>query len=118
MSIDWDDGGMQSRLHDLAAAVDDLKDDAFAGAAPVLVEAQSLAPKKSGDLVGSSKVVHDRGGNDTVGVIFPGPYARYIHEHLHFKHPGGGQAKFLEQAMLTKGDEFTRRAGEHFWERL
>jgi hypothetical protein len=45
-------------------------------------------------------------------------YARWVHEHLMFKHPFGGEAKFLETAMLTKGEAAINQAGEHFWGRL
>lgn len=40
-----------------------------------------------------------RGGENTVGIVFDSVYAAYIHENLHFRHPHGGQAKYLEAAL-------------------
>lgn len=68
-----------------------------------------LAPKKAGDnephLVDTGRINDERGGDLTVGIEFTSIYARYIHENLGFKHIYGGQAKFLEAAMIEKQDE-------------
>lgn len=59
----------------------------------------SLAPVESGHLRGSAGVT-------VVGLearlLYPGPYARYQHYGLDFKHPLGGQALYLEQPMITE----------------
>src|SRR2546423_1829575 len=39
------------------------------------------------------------GGSISIDIVFPGPYARKQHEHLEYKHPHGGKAKFLEHAV-------------------
>lgn len=79
---------------------------ALARAAQVILEeSNNLAPKESGDLASTGSVKVNRGGAKTVGIEYSSVYAHWIHEHLWFKHPHGGQAKFLETAMLTKGDE-------------
>jgi hypothetical protein len=102
----------------MAAKSEHLQDDAYEGAKVILRRAVELVPKESGHLAETGHVDRGRGGNNTVGIIFNGPYAAYIHEHLFFKHPHGGQAKYLEDAMLEKGSEAVNKAGEHFWRRL
>jgi hypothetical protein len=98
----FDFSALQSRLDAaMPAALDD-------GGEVIKTDAADKAPKESTRLVGTAKVDHSRGGRDTVGVTFDGPYARYQHEHLGFKHPHGGQAKFLEAAMLEKEDDAKR----------
>lgn len=69
----------------------------------VLAASNENAPKVSGDLIGSGKVVPSRGGNATIAIEYTSVYAHWIHEHLHFRHPHGGGAKFLEKAMRTDG---------------
>jgi len=69
----------------------------------ILARSNELAPKVSGDLVASGKVNPGRGGNATIAIQYTSVYARWIHEHLHFRHPHGGGAKFLETAMTEKG---------------
>jgi hypothetical protein len=41
-----------------------------------------------------------------------------VHEHLHFKHPYGGSAKFLEIPMISEGFAAVEKAGRHFWDRI
>lgn len=93
-------------------------EDLGTGAEVIIADATERVPKESGDLAASGQVKKDRGGRNTVGLWFGGPYARWIHEHLHFKHPRGGEPKFLETAMLTKGAEALRVAGEKLWGRM
>lgn len=69
----------------------------------ILARSNELAPKESGDLIASGAVKAGRGGNNTIGIEYSSVYARWIHEHLHFKHPHGGGAKFLEKAMAEQG---------------
>jgi len=82
------------------------------GAEPILADAIDKAPeapKKSGDnephLKSTGRINDERGGDNAVGIEFTSIYARYIHEHLGFKHIHGGQAKFLEAAMIEKQGE-------------
>ena len=114
----WDDT-LTDGLRELAASVNPATvNDALAeGAAVVLADAEQRVPKESGDLASSGRVEKDRGGDNTVVVSFAGPYARWIHEHLWFKHPRGGEPKFLETALLTKGRDAIREAGERLWRR-
>lgn len=116
-SLDWEDH-LTRRLSSIRAKSKGLAIDLEEGAKVVLDEARDLVPKESGDLAVSGRVKRNRGGVNTVAVTFDGPYARWIHEHLWFRHPRGGQAKYLEAAMLLKGQSAINKAGEHFWGRL
>ena len=115
-NLDWEDH-LTKRLSAIHAKSKGLARDLEQGAKIVLDEARDLVPKESGDLAASGRVKRGRGGVNTVAVTFSGPYARWIHEHLWFRHPRGGQAKYLEAAMLLKGREAINEAGEHFWRR-
>lgn len=43
-------------------------------------------------------------------VIFDGPYAAKQHEHREYKHPHGGQAKYLERNLIST--RFLEQLGE------
>lgn len=59
-------------------------------------KAQDLAPVDTGDLKGSA--FHEvKDLEATIG--FKEPYAMRQHEEVGFRHPKGGQAKFLEQPL-------------------
>lgn len=116
-SLKWEDG-LTKPLNSIRAKSRGLAQDMADGAKVVLDEAVALVPKESGHLAETAAIKRGRGGTNTVAITFAGPYARWIHEHLGFKHPHGGQAKYLEAAMLLKGKEAVNRAGEHFWRRI
>ena len=40
-------------------------------------------------------------------------YARYQHEGLDLKHPGGGQAKYLEQPLYDEHRDYVQRLADH-----
>ena len=113
----WEDG-LSGSLRVIAAKSEHLQDDVAYGAKEILADAQDRVPKESGDLSATGHIDRDRGGKGTVAIIFRGPYARWIHEHLWFKHPRGGEAKFLEIALLWKGEDAIREAGKRFWRRI
>ena len=115
--IKWEDELTKS-FSSIRAKSTGLAQDMAHGAKVVLDEAVDLVPKESTDLAKSGRVKRGRGGVNTVAITFSGPYARWIHEHLWFRHPNGGQAKYLEAAMLLKGQEAVNRAGAHFWRRI
>lgn len=115
--ITWEDG-LTKPLDVIGLKSRDVEADVAHGANVILSEAVALVPKESGDLAASGRVREKRGGRNTVGITFAGPYARWIHEHLWFKHPHGGQAKYLEAAMLLKGREAVNEAGDHLWRRI
>ena len=115
MTMTWDnnldlDGVMAKVRNDLDAVGD--------GAQVILKRSDELVPKESGDLASSGRVNKDRGGLNTVAVTYDGPYARYQHENIEFKHPQGGSAKFLELAMLEKGEAAINKAGESLWDHV
>ena len=95
-----------------------IEDGLEQGAQIILEESNIDVPKESGDLEASGRVKKDRGGVNAVGITYDGPYAAYIHEHIFFKHPHGGQAKFLEMAMLFKGSDAINKAGEVIWDKV
>ena len=74
------------------------------------------APKKGGDrephLKTTGRINEARGGDNTVGIEFTSIYARYIHENMTFKHIHGGQAKYLEMAMIEKQDDALRKVAD------
>lgn len=117
MSIDWEDSLTPAleRIRDKAL---DMSEDVAEGAEYILEGALKRVPKESGDLAASGRVDEERAGLNAAGITFDGPYARWIHEHLHFKHPHGGQAKFLEAAMKARRVGAVKRAVNHFWGRI
>ena len=101
--IRWDASGFT--LDGVRAAIESASQPAAeAGGQVVLDDALTKVPKEAGDLASTGKVDSSRGGDNTVAVLFDSVYAHWIHEHLHFKHPHGGQAKFLETAMIERKD--------------
>lgn len=122
MSLRWE-GDLIAGLERVAAEARFTAEDAADGATVILVRSDELvpkAPKKASDdtayLVSTGAVkLH---GNDGAAIEYDSVYAHWIHEHTWFHHPHGGQAKFLETAMLEKGQEAVNKAGEHFFGRL
>jgi hypothetical protein len=124
VTIRWA-GDLKQNLARIAEKSQNLTDDAADGAKVILkdaVDRAPRAPKKDGDnhphLEDTGKVNKVPQLKGTASITFAGPYARYVHEHLGFKHPYGGEAKFLEVAMLMHGGDAIKAAGNHFWRRL
>lgn len=88
----------------------DIKEALAESALIVLAESDRLVPKGHGDLENSGSVRQSVGGADGVGIVYDSVYAHWIHEHLWFQHPHGGQAKFLETALYDKGEEAINKA--------
>ena len=82
-----------------------LKDDAL----DLLGKAVNLAPVDSGDLRGSGSVKFE---DNTVTIGFEEPYAVKQHEHTEYKHPEGGQAKYLEQPFRENIDKYINHIAE------
>lgn len=89
-----------------------------AGAEIVQVRSDQLVPKEVGALAATVRVKENRGGINTVAITYDGPYARWVHEHLWFKHPHGGIAKFLEVAMIEKQQDAINKAGDFIWDKI
>jgi len=117
VSIEWRDT-LSGGLRDVLAKAQRLDDDLYEGARVILADSEARVPKESGRLGGTGVIKRDRSGNNAVAIEYGTPYARWVHEHIHFKHPRGGEAKFLETALLVKGHEAINKAGEHLWRRL
>ena len=68
--------------------------------------AQSRTPVKTGDLKDSGHLGEYKvsGYESSMQIVFGTEltYAIYVHENLQARHPGGGQAKFLESAVLDR----------------
>ena len=105
---------MSLDLEGIAAKVRANIEDALAeGAQIILDRSNEVVPKESGDLAASGSVNKGAAGTNTVAIRYDSVYAHWIHENIQFKHPSGGQAKFLEMAMLEKGSDAINKAGEH-----
>ena len=88
------------------------------GAEIIQTRSDELVPKEVGTLAATVRVKENRGGTNTVAITYDGPYARYQHDHLEFKHPTGGVAKFLELAMLEKGEAAINNAGDYIGDKV
>lgn len=87
------------------------------GAEIVLTRAKELTPyapeeARTTPLRDTASVKVNRGGPKTVAIVYDSVYARWVHEHLHFRHPHGGGPKFLETALHEKGAEAMRVAAQ------
>src|SRR3954471_2399037 len=60
----------------------------------------SVSLRDSGDI--------DRTPTGGYRITFDTPYAAYVHENLHAKHPRGGGPKYLERALTTLGPQLDR----------
>lgn len=78
---------------------------AFMGAQHLRKEAVELTPVDTSTLRNSAKVTTD--GNQAA-VSYNTPYAARQHEEVGWNHPEGGQAKFLETAMINESQQIAR----------
>lgn len=93
---------------DIAAAVRAGVDEGLFEAAEVLLaQAVALVPVEEGTLQNSGTAEVEDG---TARVGFNTPYARRQHEDLTLRHPGGGEAKFLEKPLNRFGPELEQIA--------
>jgi hypothetical protein len=72
-------------------------------------KAQMLAPVDMGDLRGSA-FTEVQGMEATVG--FAEPYALKQHETIGYRHPRGGQAKYLEQPYKENLKKYVNSIGD------
>jgi len=68
----------------------------------ILDASREAVPKESGDLASSGEI--QPSGDLERRIVFTSVYARWIHEHLRFKHPHGGGPKFLEVPLRANAD--------------
>lgn len=75
----------------------------------LLGRAQRLAPVEEGTLRASGDVdVDDLGDTVVATVSFNTIYAARQHEELDWRHPKGGQAKYLEQPLRENASRYER----------
>lgn len=116
MSITWDNNlHLEGVLASVRANVEDALGE---GADVILTRSTELVPKVTGRLAATGSVKKDRGGLNTVAIVYDSVYAHWIEAHLSFAHPHGGGARFLELGMLEKGEAAINKTGEVLWDRL
>ena len=108
VTIDLDPAGLAARAERAGRAA------SLAAAEEILRRASALAPRRTGALAASGFV---RAGGTGAVAGFASTYAPYQHEGLGFRHPGGGQARFLASAaedpaaLAALRDAFLREMG-------
>jgi hypothetical protein len=67
----------------------------------VLTESRAKVPHDEGTLERSGAVVPSRVSPSTLdaAIVYDTPYAVIQHENMDFRHPGGREAKYLENAL-------------------
>lgn len=77
----------------------------------ILAEAKDNAPEDTGNLKATARV---KVYSDEAQIVFPAPYAMYVHENLNATHTKG-HAKYLEQALYSSSFvvDLTKKIGEH-----
>jgi Bacteriophage HK97-gp10, putative tail-component len=78
---------------------------------PVLDPADESKGRESGKLRDTAKLTEDE-ARLRVALSFGTPYAAYIHEHMEFRHPDGGQPKYLESAIVESRDAVAQAVAE------
>jgi hypothetical protein len=70
------------------------------------IESMRRVPVDTGALRASHYVTPEpQGRNTTVEIGVMQYYGIYVHEDLNMNHPNGGEAKFLERAIVAKKNE-------------
>ena len=99
-------------LNLIRALPDEIKNAMIVEETVTLELARSRTPVETGDLKKSGRLgdYTISGYESSIPIIFgegltsrnPNGYAIYVHENLRAQHPNGGQAKFLESAVLER----------------
>jgi hypothetical protein len=80
----------------------------FEAANEVATKSFHLVPIETGNLRSSQDIIRQKSLNQTqvrAEITYGGPAVQYAlvqHERLDYNHPGGGQAKYLEQPFLEE----------------
>ena len=88
--MELDSAGLAARAEEAAASA------VRAAGEDVLARAIAMVPRRTGALAASAALGVE--GNTAV-VSFGTPYAPYQHDGEGLRHPGGGQARFLADAL-------------------
>ena len=105
---------VMSQVNDLLGQMDDLTVE---GMEDIVLDigsrAAEKAPVKEGHLRESVEVDVETKGSEIIGEIrFTEKYAAKQHEHVQYRHPKGGEAKYLEKAALEKVEQLKRKIGD------
>lgn len=106
---------IHQNLEDAIRQITDATPEAIVfGLEPIMQESQRLVPVDTGDLKRSGFLTIDRtttGPRVSIGYGRYGRphYAAMVHERLDFRHAPPTQAKFLEQPIHDRIDDFRRR---------
>jgi hypothetical protein len=116
MSLNWQGGFDFSALEQVRERLPEFLDE---GLDAVKDEAVRLAPKEDGDLARSAykAVLEDFGG--LTGIVgFHSNHAAKEHENLYYHHHSGGQPKYEETAIRTKGQDVYDHVAQRIRETL
>lgn len=108
---------LNSKLAELAKKAPGVAEEELSDIALDLAgEASDLAPILNGDLRGD--IARPRKIDKGWAVGSDLPYAMTQHEHTEFRHPLGGQAKYLEQPFNSKVDGYLKQIGDRLSDEL
>ena len=111
--------GVEAAMSQIASILSRTPDTGAEGMNDVVLDigsrAADRAPVETGALRGSMEHSVTVEGDEIVGEIrFTEKYAASQHEHLEYKHPQGGEAKYLERSAIEKADEVRKKMGEQY----
>ena len=102
--------GVEAAMSQMASILEQSPDFSAEGMNEVVIDigsrAAERAPVDTGALRGSMMNSVEVKEGEIIGEIrFTEKYAAAQHEHVEYRHPQGGEAKYLERAALEKADE-------------
>lgn len=95
--LNWKGGEVTNRIEDVVDST------AYGAASIVHEDAVQRTPVETGTLRATAAV--KRTGNGQAHITYGTKYARRQHEEIGWNHPGGGEAKFLENALHAQRDK-------------
>lgn len=109
--------GVETAMSQVARILEQSFDNTAEGMNDVVIDigarAAERAPVETGALRGSMENSVEVKDGEIIGEIrFTEKYAAAQHEHVEFKHPQGGEAKYLERAAMEKADEVRAKMAE------
>lgn len=111
--------GIQDVMAQVARAIENAGDLSEEGLLDVTVDigsrAAERAPVETGALRGSMTATVEQDGDQLVGEVrFTEKYAAVQHERVDFRHPQGGEAKYLERAALEKAGQIRSKVAKAY----
>lgn len=109
--------GVDTAMSQVARILEQSPDFSAEGMNEVVIDIASRAveraPVETGALRGSMENSVEVKDGEVIGEIrFTEKYAAAQHEHVEYRHPQGGEAKYLERAALEKADEVRAKMAE------